>query len=386
MTKPRIAIFLDEMGVGGIPVACLSFLENLKDRAEVTMVLEKDTGVFTDRIPDGVRVIVKPNIGASASIKHALAKRKYMKFVLSAMSYKLYSATDRWIRASAVACKCRGELIGEEFDIAIAYHGMSASQMNRVLFGVKAKKKVAWIQGDHSFEDRYKKDALWVYEQFDHIFCVSEVTKGRFLSDFPSVKDKTSVYYMHLPVEEIIRKADLEAVEFPSEYTSIVTVGRVSPEKGQDMVPAVAKRLVAKGHKIRWYIVGDGADRERIESLIKAEGVEDSVIMLGNKTNPYPYIKACDLYVQPSYTEGYGLTIFEAAILNKVVVATRVGGAVEKLSDGEEAIFVESTVEDIADGIELALSDEALRNKIKENIAKRDFSNKEEVTKIISII
>ena len=386
MSGPKIVILLDEMGIGGIPVACLSFLENLKDKAEVTMILEKDTGVFTDKIPEGVRVIVKPSEGIKEAIARLVKRKKYVSAALSAVKYKLYSLTGRWIRASAVANCAKGVLLDEEFDMAIAYHGMSASQMNRTLYQIKAKKKITWIQGDHSFVEKDKRDALWVYKQFDHIFCVSESTKKRFLSDFPTVGDMTSVYYMHLLVADIVAKADAEQVSFADGYTSIVTVGRVSSEKGQDLIPNAAKLLLERGYKIRWYIVGDGDDRARIEGLIDEAGVRDAVIMLGNKTNPYPYIKACDVYVQPSYTEGYGLTIFEAAILGRSIVATGVGGATEKLCDGEEAIFVSADAKSIADGIERLLTDEDLGAKLKENIAKRDFSNKEEIAKILDII
>jgi hypothetical protein len=180
MSLSKVAVLLDEMGIGGIPVACLSFLENLKDKAEVTMILEKDTGVFTDKIPEGVRVIVKPSEGIKEAVARLIKRKKYVRAALSAVKYKFYSLMGRWIRASAVASKTKDVLLDEEFDIAIAYHGMNAYQMNRVLYQVKAKKKIAWIQGDHAFVDKDKRDALWVYKQFDHIFCVSESTKKDF--------------------------------------------------------------------------------------------------------------------------------------------------------------------------------------------------------------
>lgn len=386
MSGPKIAILLDEMGVGGIPVACLSFLENLKNKAEVTMILEKDTGAFADKIPEGVRVIVNPSEGIKEAIARLVKRKRYVRAALSAVKYKLYSLTGRWIRASAVANRAKGLLLDEEFDMAIAYHGMSASQMNRTLYQIKAKKKIAWIHGDHSFTRKHIKDAELVYRGFDKIFCVSECTKKRFLSDFPSLSGKCEVYYNHFPVEEIRGKSNAYSANFSDGYTNVVTVGRVSPEKGQDLIPNAAKLLLERGHKIRWYVVGDGDDRARIEGLIDEAGVRDAVIMLGNKTNPYPYIKACDVYVQPSYTEGFPLAIFEAAILDNAIVATNVGGTAERLSDGEEVVLVEPNANSIADGIERLLTDEDLGAKLKENIAKRDFSNKEEIAKILDII
>lgn len=386
MSLSKVAVLLDEMGVGGIPVACLSFLENLKDKADVTMILEKDTGAFTDKIPKGVRVIVKPSEGIKEAVAKLTKRKKYVRATLSAVKYKLYSLMGRWIRASAVASKTKDVLLDEEFDIAIAYHGMSAYQMNRVLYQIKAKKKIAWIHGDHAFNGKHKKDAKLVYLGFDKIFCVSECTQKRFLSDFPSLSEKCEVYYNHFPVEEIREKSDAYNVDFSNEYTNVVTVGRVSPEKGQDLIPSVTKLLLERGHKIRWYVVGDGDDRERIEGIIDESGVQDAVIMLGNKTNPYPYIKACDIYVQPSYTEGFPLAVFEAAILNSAIVATNVGGTAERLSGGDEIVLADPDSESIVGGVERLLTDETLKAKLKENLAKRDFSNKEEIAKIIAIL
>ena len=387
MTKPKIAIALDEMSVGGIPVACLSFLDILKDRADVTMILERAYGVFTNKIPDGVRVIVKPSDSVTTTLKKLIKKGKLFTCLFGLAKFFWYSRTDHWIRASAAVCNCRETLLDEEFDCAIAYHGMSGNQMNRLLANVKAKKKIAWIHGDHSFERKHLKDAEWLYNRFDHIFCVSGVTKEKYLKDFPSLKDKTDIYYNHMPVNDIIERSLLPMdVDLSTECTNIVTVGRVSPEKGQDLIPSVARLLCEKGYSFHWYVVGDGPDRQRIEGLIKEAKVDDTVIMLGNKTNPYPYIKACDIYVQPSYTEGFPLTIFEASILSKAIVATNVGGTKEKLCDGEEAIFVEPTAESIAAGIEKLLNDTALCENIKKNLSKRDFSNKEEVEKLLNLI
>lgn len=387
MTKPRIAITLDEMSVGGIPVACISFLEALKERADITMILESDKGAFTEKIPEGIKVVVKPNESISTTFKALLKKRKFFKCALSAVKYFCYSRMGRWIKASAIVNDCKELLLDDEFDCAIAYHGMNAYQMNRALGRLKAKKYLTWIHGDHAFNVKDFPDAEWLYQHFDRIYCVSEVTRGRFLEDFPSLSDKTDIYYVHMPVGEIIEKSKSEPLpDFFKDRINIVTVGRVSSEKGQDLVPSATKLLIERGINVHWYLVGDGDDRARIEKLIDEEGMSDHITLLGNKTNPYPYMLACDLYVQPSYTEGFGITIFEAAILGKPVVATDVGGANELLRDSEELLFVQPTPNDIANGIERILTDEPLREHIQKNISKRDFSNRDEVEKIITLI
>jgi glycosyltransferase involved in cell wall biosynthesis len=386
--RAKIAIILDDLDVGGIPVSCISFLKVVSKYADVTLVVANDKGCFMNKVPEAVSVRVCPGGNASAVFRRLRKEKKYGKFLSCAIRYAFWGKiARRWIKASNVLAKEKGWLLDEEFDCAIAYHGMNIFQMNKTLFQIKAKKKIAWIQGDHPFEKVHKKDAKNTYESFDHIFAVSEEMKRRFLLDFPSVAQKTSVYYPHSPVDEIIEKSNVPLEEeFDKEKLCLVTVGRVSPEKGQDMIPAVLSILLKKGFRLQWYIVGDGADRSRIESLVKEANLEESVTFLGSKTNPYPYMRACDLYVQPSYTEGYSLTIFETAILHKPIVATDVGGARELLKNEEAILFVDPTPESIAAGIERMLSEEGLQEKIVANLQNRDFANLQELEKLMAVI
>lgn len=167
---------------------------------------------------------------------------------------------------------------------------------------------------------------------------------------------------------------------------NITTVGRVSKEKGQEMIPHVIKILKDRGLKVFWYIVGDGNDLNRIKEISRECGVEDSINFVGSKSNPYPYMKMCDIYVQPSYTEGFCLTVCEAAILGKSIVLTEIAAVAEILENEKTAIFVKPNANSISDGIEKVLLHPEIKNNLMRNISDLDLSNSQEIEKLLRII
>ena len=153
------------------------------------------------------------------------------------------------------------------------------------------------------------------------------------------------------------------------------------------MIPVVTRNLLDFGHRVRWYIVGDGDTRSEVETLIRKFGVEDSVILLGTQTNPYPYMRACDIYVQPSYTEGYSTTICEAGMLGKAIVGTKPSGGIkDQIIDGEDGLIVDATVEGLTEGVLRLIKDKALINSFQVKIQNKNFEGKGEIKKFLKYL
>ena len=153
------------------------------------------------------------------------------------------------------------------------------------------------------------------------------------------------------------------------------------------MIPAVTRRLLDQGYKVRWYVVGDGDRRSNVEALIDEYGVEDKVILLGTRTNPYPYMKDCHIYVQPSYTEGYSTTICEAGMLGMAIVGTKPsGGIYEQITNGEDGLSVDATVDGLTNGIKKLIEDEPLRRQFEINIQSKNFERKGEIQRFIAFL
>ena len=134
---------------------------------------------------------------------------------------------------------------------------------------------------------------------------------------------------------------------FERGYFHIVTVGRMTVEKGAMMAVAACEQICSRGYKIRWHWVGDGNQMDIIKEKIRECGVDNAFILEGNKENPYPYIKNADFFVLSSYMEGYGIVIKEALLLKTKVLTTDITGPKEILEDGKFGIIVPNDDESI---------------------------------------
>lgn len=383
----KIAIVIDEMSIGGIPKACVDFANQLKDYCNVVLLMRHDNGPMMSGLSKEISVKLIQTSGFKPTIEKLKTKKKYLKLITYTLKHiGLTKFSNRWVKANELTAKTYGIYEDDAYDCVITYHGMSISQLLTSLYGVKAAKKIAWIHGDHPFEGIHKRDVNSVYEKFDRIFCVSPSVCVRFLNDFPNLTN-TVESYKNLLLPQRIRKLSEEKIteKFDSEVVNIATVGRVSKEKGQEMIPHVIKILKDRGLEIFWYIVGDGDDLDRIKEVSRKYGVEDSINFVGSKPNPYPYMKMCDIYVQPSYTEGYCLTVCEAAILVKPIVLTEIAAA-EILENEKTAIVVKPNANSISDGIEKVLLHPEIKNNLMRNISNLDLSNSQEIEKLLRII
>ena len=162
--------------------------------------------------------------------------------------------------------------------------------------------------------------------------------------------------------------------------------GRFCEAKSYGNLPDITRRIFESGCDIKWYIIGFGSDEALIRQKIAEAGMQDHVIILGKKENPYPYIKACDIYVQPSRYEGKSVTVREAQILCKPVVVTNYPTASSQVQDGVDGVIVPMDNEGCAKGLAEFILDEAKQSQIVEYLKTHDYGNVNEVNKIYNIL
>lgn len=170
------------------------------------------------------------------------------------------------------------------------------------------------------------------------------------------------------------------------EMKRLLSIGRFSEAKNYDNVPDICKRVVEKGIDVKWFLIGYGGDEALIRQKIKEAGMEERVIILGKKSNPYPYIKACDIYVQPSRYEGKSVTVREAQMLCKPVVVTDYPTASSQINDGVDGVIVPMDNEGCAKGLARVITDEALQQRIVDYLKTHDYGNEAEVEKIYRLL
>jgi glycosyltransferase involved in cell wall biosynthesis len=167
---------------------------------------------------------------------------------------------------------------------------------------------------------------------------------------------------------------------------NILSVGRFSDAKNYDNLPDICRRIHTHGVSVRWYLIGYGGDEEMIRSKISEAGMENDVIILGKRSNPYPYMKACDIYAQPSRYEGKSVTVREAQMLCKPVVITNYATAKSQIKDGVDGVIVPKDNEGCAKGIADFIRNIQLQNDIINYLHDHDYGNVNEVEKVYRMI
>lgn len=270
-----------------------------------------------------------------------------------------------------------------EYDLAISFltpHYICAHN-------VQAKKKIAWIHTDYSRVQVNRESELAMWDQYDHIASISNAVTDSFLGTFPELKKKIILIENILP-EKLIRsqaEAFSVAAEMPPKGIRLLSIGRYCTAKNFDNVPDMCARLLQYGLDVYWYIIGFGGDEALIQHKIIESGMENRVIMLGKKDNPYPYIKACDLYVQPSRYEGNCVTVHEAQMLGKPVVITRYATSSSQLEDGVDGVIVPMDNECCARSIAALFHDHEKLTQLITNCNSQDYSNFTEAEKLLNI-
>lgn len=272
-----------------------------------------------------------------------------------------------------------------EYDLAISFltpHYICMHKCN-------AKKKIAWIHTDYSSIITSNKIELKMWEKYDYIASISNSCSKAFIQRFPTLKNKIvgidNIITKDMIMDEI-KNADAYEIDKTNNHIILCSVGRLSTAKNFDNVPEICRLILNYGIDIKWYIIGNGGIKEKIKENIRKFSVENNVFLLGEKKNPYPYIEACEFYVQPSRYEGKAVTVREAQILCKPVIITDFPTAKSQLKDGYDGVIVPMDNKGCAEGIVNFINNKELQKKIIDNLKQNDYSNADEIKKIYDLI
>ncbi|XZF76228.1 glycosyltransferase [Bacillus sp. AL-1R] len=273
----------------------------------------------------------------------------------------------------------------KEYDVAISFlwpHYFVGEK-------VKAKKKIAWVHTDYSTIETNVKIDIDMWNQFDHIAVVSKECGNAFRTKYPSLQNKIIILENILNTEVVTDLAKQEIVNpmVNDKRLKILTVARLSHAKGIDQAILAFKELKLSGYQnIVWYVVGYGGEKKMLQELITKHELEDSFILLGKKDNPYPFIRECDLYVQPSRYEGKAVTVTEAKMLGKPVLITSYPTAISQVENGKDGLICPMGVSGLVGGIKMLINDVELRKKLSNNVNKINYSNEHEIEKLYKIV
>lgn len=405
ITVYRILFVINTLGQAGAETALLSLLQTLarekgEARYEISLYVLTGQGEMASRLPADVRLLNKKY--REESVLTAKGRKYLKKTVLKAMFtrgtvVKLFPYLVK--NTCAMLGKKRllpdkllwrvlsdgGMVLPEEYDLAVSYLEGGAAYF--VADHVKAAKKAAFIHVDYEkagYTRALDKDC---YLAFDKIFTVSDEVREAFLKAYPELPDKTEVFHNILNKEEIVRRAE-EGEGFTDGFTGmrLLSVGRLTAQKAFEVSVDAMKRLKDAGKNVRWYVLGEGDQRKKLQEQIDALGLTEDFILYGAVNNPYPFMKQADIYVHASRFEGKSIAIQEAQILGKPMVVSDCSGNREQVCHGRDGLMCGLTPDSLAENIMLLLEDEALRRKLGAAAAKKNADAAEEIQKLLSML
>lgn len=390
------------MELGGAELSLIGLLHALNpEKVEVDLFIYSHQGPLMKLIPRWVNLL--PEIPSYSAIEKPMwnvLKKGHPLIVLARLTAKLRHKFFRFHHSVVGEDGSLAQYVGSSlspvlpkinkskvYDLCISYHAPHNYGQDKV----KACKSIAWIHTDYSLVDIDNKLEFPIWNSYDHIVSISKDVTRSFLLRFPKLKSKILEMENILPEKFIRNKADefnpLSEMDSKDGSIKLLTIGRYCYPKNFDNVPFIAKAIKVLGLKdFKWYIIGYGVEEELIRSKIKEAGMEDTVILLGKKHNPYPYIKACDVYIQPSRFEGKSVTVREAQILGKPVIITNYPTSHSQIEDGVDGVIVELENLKCAQGIYKTLKNTSLLSKIRTNLLTRDYAQADEVNKILDLI
>lgn len=387
------------MEIGGAERALLGLLHHL-DAAEfdVDLFLNRHEGEFMPRIPGWINLLPQERHYASLAVPAAAVLRSGSLAVLAGRAYaklkaKQYKASHPSEKPGAVELEYSHKytvpfmplMSDKEYDLAISF----CAPHYFVARKVRAKKKIAWIHTDYSKINIDVASEMMMWDQYDHIVSISDAVTRSFLCVFPGLASKIiKIENMLVPsmIQEDAHAFDVSG-EMPEDSSvRILSIGRYCTAKNFDNVPDICSRLRKMGLNVKWYLIGFGGDEELIRRKIREASMEQHVVMLGKKENPYPYIRACDLYVQPSRYEGKCVTVREAQMLGKPVVITRYATASSQLEEDVDGVIVPMDNEGCAQGIAALLRNPEKMAHLSAVCLSREYANRNETQMLVDCL
>ena len=406
MEKKKVFIFNYFMYIGGAERALLGLLNAIDyTKYDVDLFLAMHVGELMSLIPKEVNLLPENSryAGYACPLRKVLFSKNFMIGLARLNAKRKYRSyiKNKGVNESASSfqyvVKEMMPYLPEinpqtEYDLVISF----IAPHDIIVDKVKAKKKICWIHTDYTRIDINVEQELPVWDAYDQIISISSDVTKTFLQVFPSLSSKI-VEMENILSPEFVRKRsselDVSAEMSKSDKTiNLLSIGRYCYQKNFENIPNICKKINTKllslnsKLSIRWFLIGFGGDKELIRRKIAEAGMQDHVIILGKKSNPYPYIKACDIYVQPSRYEGKSVTVREAQMLCKPVVVTNYPTAKSQIQDGIDGKIVPMDNEGCAQGLAEFIQNTELQKQVTEYLKTHDYGNEAEVEKLYEII
>lgn len=392
--KKKILFVINTMGRAGAEVALLELLKAMdKEKYEISLFVLLGQGELIDRVPEGVRVLnenyqavsVLSSEGKAGMIKTTLRSLFRRGTVFRRLPYLLSNAFAMIRNKKLLVEKLLWRVISdgadrfeEEYDLAVAY--LEGGSTYYVADHVKAKKKAAFLHVDYERAGYDRRLDLDAYSRFDRVFTVSKEVEDSFRKAYPEHGEKCSVFHNMLDLDGIRSKAS-QGHGFTDDFQGIrlLTVGRLTWQKAYDVAIDAMALIRKECDNVRWYVLGEGPERETLEKKIEKLGLQDDFLLLGATDNPFPYYLGADVYVHATRFEGKSIAIQEAQALGRAIVASDCSGNREQIENGVDGLLCDFNAEAIKEAVVRLVKNQEERESLAKAAAQRKLVYEEDL-------
>lgn len=355
-SKKKILFIDGPLEGGGAERVLIDILRNIDySRYEVDLAVICRGGVLMDEVPAEVNVIeLWPGYS---------------------WDYKLAYRLSKWVRCNWLfSQKMNSPKLRRDYDIEISF--LEGMPLKLGSLRTTEARKATWVHVDldnfrYEASQFYPGEELDAYNKMDVVVNVSKDCEDAFCRRFPDCVAEKRVIYNPIDRQKIVRKADEYEVAKINNILTIITVGRVAPQKKPERLLRVAKMAREAGLPVRFKWVGDGELRADMEALRDSMGLADTVEFTGFCRNPYPHIKAADIMMVTSDFEGFCLVICEAMCLGVPVISTRTAGPSEIIGDNEYGVLTDLSAEALFKALKRRIDNPAERQTIAQKALPR---------------
>lgn len=391
----KVLIVTYGMGCGGAEKSLISFLNHMPEGLwNVDLIVANPNGIYMKQIPTKVNFLDN-----QYELENYATPRELRKRPICSLSDLLCQVRWQIISRFRFAYKQlswnekRWEIWGKyvkapktEYDLAISY--MNGPTNYYVIDKIRAKKKVLWIHNEFEKLDVNYEYEKKYYEKADKIVTISQECVDSFVRVYPEMRDKIMVLENISSSAVITNAANAVITDefFSYDGIKILSIGRLAPQKGYEFTIAAAEELKKRKINYVWYILGEGDLRKELQDEIEKKNLQNQVKLIGIRENPYPYIKACDIFVQTSRYEGKSIALDEAKILCKPIVVTNYATVTASIKNAVNGVIVSMNGKSVANGIIDLIENSQYRESLIRNLKSEKTGNEDEIDKYIKLI
>lgn len=395
----RILFVMGTMGMGGAEKSLVSLFNMLtpdimeKHGLSIDFMVPDIKGELMSEVPEHIHIVHAPYAFCCYALPCKSAKKVLKSRVLVPVMKAFYrlncsrlwhdelSENENYWNANSRFIPC----LRKEYDLCIAYMNGTATYF--AIEKVRAHRKVVWVHNEYGelrYNDSFQRK---FYERTDLIVTISNKCVESFAKHFPELKNKVRMIENISSNSVIHDKADaFFPIEYCSTRTRIVSIGRLTKQKGFDIGIECMLILKNQDFDFDWYIIGEGEEREALQKKISDLGLMDYIHLIGIRKNPYPYIKNADIFFQPSRYEGKSITLDEAKILEKPIVVSNYSTVYDSITSGVNGTICDLSPDGLEYGLQEMISNSDLRNRYIDMLRRAEKGNEYEIKKYVALM